>query len=526
MDFREYVRVLRKRWLLVAACVIVGTAAAAAYVLTSTKMYESSTQVFVASASATDNSQLAQGNTFAEARVQSYTSIPSSPKVTVPVIAQLGLPMTPDQLAREISADAPTNKVLVNIHVRDKSAQQAARLANAVAAQFSTAVEELETTSPTGAPVKLTVIHPAKVPSSAASPQTRLDIGLGLVLGLIVGIGLAVMREVFDTVVRSVADLEDAVDIPVLGMVAFDKRASRNPLALRADPHGRRAEAFRHLRTNLQFIDVDSQPRIIAITSAVSGEGKSSTALNLAASLAEAGFRVCLIEADLRRPTLAKTLGLVSEAGFTSVLVGKAAVDDVVQNAGQNLAVLTAGVVPPNPSELLASQHARAVIRHVADQVDYTILDTAPLLPVADGAEVATMADATLLVVRAGSTHKDQVVRSLEAVERVGKSLAGAVLNMASTKGPGSDYGYYYYGTYAPDQRVAEPSSAAPAASRRAMNGSARGRRGAVRPGRSAPPVPSAPSAAAALPTEGEQDDHVRAADETADATASRRDNA
>lgn len=169
-------------------------------------------------------------------------------------------------------------------------------------------------------------------------------------------------------------------------MVPFDKATDKAPLAFRADPHGRRAEAFRHLRTNLQFIDIDRQPRIIAITSSISGEGRSTTAVNLAAGLAEAGFRVCLIEADLRRPTLGQTLGLVSEAGLTSVLVGKAAVEYVVHNAGQNLMVLTAGVIPPNPSELLASQHARAVIQEIAAQVDYTIIDTAPLLPVADGA--------------------------------------------------------------------------------------------------------------------------------------------
>lgn len=229
-------------------------------------------------------------------------------------------------------------------------------------------------------------------------------------------------------------------------MVPFDKATDKAPLAFRADPHGRRAEAFRHLRTNLQFIDIDRQPRIIAITSSISGEGRSTTAVNLAASLAEAGFRVCLIEADLRRPTLRQTLGLVSEAGLTSVLVGKAAVEYVVQNAGQNLVVLTAGVIPPNPGELLASQHARAVIQEIAAQVDYTIIDTAPLLPVADGAEIATMADATLLVVRAGHTRRDQVARSIEAIEKVGKSMSGLVLNMASLKGPGTDYSYYYDG--------------------------------------------------------------------------------
>lgn len=463
MDLRDYARVLRKRWTLIVACTVLGILVAGGYVLASTKIFEATTQIFVATSAATDNTQLAQGNTFAEARVQSYVSIATSPSVTGPVIQSLGLRLTDAQLAAKISADAPATKVLINVHVQDPSAAQAASIANAVAKRFAAVVQQTETTSSrSGSPVKLSVIHPADVPGSPTSPRTTVDVVLGLVLGLIIGIAVAVLRETFDTVVRSVKDLEGLVDVPVLGMVAFDKRTSREPLAFRADPHGSRAEAFRHLRTNLQFIDIDRQPRIIAVTSSVSGEGKSTTSVNLAAGLAEAGFRVCLVEADLRRPTLAKTLGLVSDAGFTSVLVGKASVEDVVQNAGQNLAVLTAGVVPPNPSELLASQHARAVIAHVASQVDYTIIDTAPLLPVADGAEVSTMADATLLVVRAGHTSKDQVIRSTEAIERVGKSVAGLVLNMASTKGPAADYGYYYYGSYSPDRRHDEPSAEPP----------------------------------------------------------------
>jgi capsular exopolysaccharide synthesis family protein len=236
-----------------------------------------------------------------------------------------------------------------------------------------------------------------------------------------------------------------------MGIIPLDKKMAKNPIAFRADPHGLRAESFRQLRTNLQFVHVDSPPKIIAVTSALPGEGKSSTALNLAASLAEAGHKVCLIEADLRRPTLAKTMGLLGAVGFTSVLIGQVSVEDALQNIGTNLVVLTSGPVPPNPTELLASSHAKEIIRTVAVNVDYTIIDTAPLLPVADAAEIAAIAEATLLVVRAGKTTRDQVTRARQSLAKVDEKPVGAVLSMAKLKGS-TDYGYYYY-SYRPQRR-------------------------------------------------------------------------
>ena len=176
------------------------------------------------------------------------------------------------------------------------------------------------------------------------------------------------------------------------------------------------------------------------------GEGKSTTALNLAAALAEAGSRVCLVEADLRRPSLARVLGLVGDVGFTTALIGKTPVEEVLQNAGQNLAVLTSGPIPPNPSELLITEHAKQIIDEVAQHVDFVIIDTPPLLPVTDGATVATLADATLLVARPGKTSREQAARSVDTLHKVGKPPVGVVLNMV-TRGRGGysyEYGYYY----------------------------------------------------------------------------------
>ncbi len=368
------------------------------------------------------------------------------------MISQLNLSLTPQQLAGKISADAPQNKVLINLHVTDHDPAVAANLANAVAVQFDKVVQNTEQTDANGKPVvKLTVIHPAGIPSSPVKPNKILNIGLGFVIGLLLGVGIVILRDVLDNTVKNPSDFEE-LGVPVLGMVPFDKRTAKTPIAFRGDPHSLRSEAYRLLRTNMQFLDVDNAPRIIAVTSAVPGEGKSTTAINLAAALAEAGYRVCLIEADLRRPTLAQMLGLVPDVGFTTVLIGRAPLETALQNAGRNLAVLTSGPVPPNPSELLVTAQAGAVIRQVAEQVDYTIIDTAPLLPVADGAEVAALADATLVVHRAGKTTKDQAARAVETLKKIGERPVGVILNMV-TRGSGRyDYEYSYYYSYRPER--------------------------------------------------------------------------
>jgi capsular polysaccharide biosynthesis protein len=295
LDIRDYLRVLRKNWVLIALCVLASLLVGAGATLATTKQYRASAQIFVAIDSASDTTQLAQGNTFTQARVQSYTSIATSPAVMQPVVDKLGLNLTADELAAKVSADAPLNKVLVNIHATDHSPELAAKIANAVADQFSKTVSGLDRTRSNIAIVKLSVTHPAAIPDAPVTPRTKLNLALALLVGLGLGIGIAVLRETLDNTVKSPDVLNAVSEAPVMGIIPLDKKVAKNPVAFRADTHGLRAESFRQLRTNLQFVDVDSPPKIIAVTSALPGEGKSSTALNLAASLAEAGHKVCLI---------------------------------------------------------------------------------------------------------------------------------------------------------------------------------------------------------------------------------------
>ena len=445
MDLPDYIATLRKRWLTIVVLTLLGVSAAVGIIRTSSKVYTASAQIFVAASSQNDTAALNNGNSFAQSRVQSYTSVANSPAITTAVVNQLGLSMTPNQLAGKISADAPLDKVLLNLHVADHSPVQASRIANAVASQFVVYVENIEKLSAGSAasPVQLTVIHPAQVPALPTSPKVKLDLILGFLGGLILGLLAAAARETLDTRIRTLADVTVEVHASVLAIVPIDKKASANPIALRANDHGPRAEAFRQLRTNLQYISVDSPPKLIAVTSAVSGEGKTSTAVNLASAMAEAGLTVCLVDADLRRPMVATYLGLVPSAGLTSILAGKAAIGDVLQPVGQYLTVIASGPIPPNPAELLASAQFRTLLHALAEQSDYVVIDSAPLLPVADGSEVASAADVSLLVVQAKHTNREQLHRAAEALDRVGAHLGGVVFNMVSTRDSGT-YDVYY----------------------------------------------------------------------------------
>ncbi|MHA3702259.1 polysaccharide biosynthesis tyrosine autokinase [Jatrophihabitans sp. YIM 134969] len=452
MRFRDYINAVRRRWKFAAVVVLVSLGVAAFVTFTATKTYVASTQIFVSTSADADNlAVIAQGNTFTQSRVQTYTAVATSPKVTQPVVDSLRLSITAAQLKAKITATAPAGKTLVNIAVVDRSGSEAAKLANAVADQFVTTITKLEATGggTTASPVNLTVIEPAVAPTSPSSPKPFLNFGLALLVGLVLGAVAAVLRQFTDNTVKSAAEVTELSDLAVLGAVPMDKTAPDNVLALRSDPHGRRAEAFRQLKTNLQFIDVDHPPKVVSVHSALPGEGKTHIALNLAAALAESDLRVCVIEFDLRKPTIAERLGLVGNVGLTNVFTGQSEIEDVIQNAGRNLAVLTCGAVPPNPTELLSSEKCKQIIDEVASAVDFVILDTAPLLPVADGAQIAALADAALLTVHTGRTTRDQLARALGNLTNVGVVPVGAVMSMVRGSSLGSSE-YYYERYYAP----------------------------------------------------------------------------
>lgn len=454
----QYARTLRVRWRLIMACVILGVGGAALAVSRQTPIYQASSQLFVSTTDQTTVSGLLQSGSLASERVQSYIQFVDSPRVTTIVARALGLP--PDGLGATITATSPTNTVLIDISVTSTSPQRAQAVANATGPAFAQVIAQIESpASAKSSPVKLSTVRSADLPRSPVSPKKKLDLALGLLLGLLVGVGGAVLRETLDTSVKHPADVEDAVRAPTLGMVAFDPDTDKRPLVMQSAPKSQHAESFRQLRTNLRFVNIDDRPSSLVITSSVAGEGKSVTALNLALAMSEAGLRTLLLDGDLRKPRIATYLGLEGAAGLTTLLTRQATSAEVIQTWGSRLAVLPAGAIPPNPAELLGSQQMASLLRSLEEHYDQIVIDAPPLLPVTDAAVLAAVAGGALIVVRHGKTSRDQLHRAVESLRNVDARVLGSVLNMAPAKGPDAYYTSSYYGESAPARGSGRRSS-------------------------------------------------------------------
>ena len=245
-----------------------------------------------------------------------------------------------------------------------------------------------------------------------------------------------------DRKIRTVANVEEAGAGPVIGVLpAADPLARQNRGV--SEDLGVVAEGFRQLRTNLRFVDVDKPPRSIVVTSAHAGEGKSTVSSNLAKMMAAAGQPTLLVDADLRRPSLAATFDLDPSVGLTQVLVGDVLVQDVLQETRTpNLHVMTAGRIPPNPSELLGSQRMHHLVEELSQEF-MVILDAPPLLPVTDAGLLSVQADGALLVIAVGKTAMEEVELCRKVLGQVGGRLLGSVLNLAPSRGLGAVvYGY------------------------------------------------------------------------------------
>lgn len=458
VELHDYIRVLRKGWIMIVVLALVGVACAATYSLLVKPTYSASAKVFVSTQSSGSVADLAQGNSFTQQRVKTYADLVSTPIVLLPVAATLNLSMTAGQLADHVTATAPLDTTLISIDATSTDPVQAADIANATSQSLTNVVEDIESTDATGsAPVKLTRVQEAQVPAKPVSPNVPLNIALGLLLGLAIGVGIAVLRYTLDNRVRNEHDVEAISEAPIVGGIAFDPKAPERPLIVQADPRSPRAESFRTLRTNLQFLDVSGNARSFVITSSIESEGKSTTAANLSIALEAAGSRVILIDADLRRPKVADYMGLEGAVGLTDLLIGRAQLSDVVQHWGRGeLYVLPAGKIPPNPSELLGSQTMTALIKRLESEFDYVIFDAPPLLPVTDAAILSRSTGGAIVVVAAGRTHKNQLAGAVSALQNVDARICGFVLTMMATKGPDA-YGYGRYGYasgygYGPDE--------------------------------------------------------------------------
>ncbi|QEN12694.1 polysaccharide biosynthesis tyrosine autokinase [Mycolicibacterium sp. ELW1] len=450
MSLQDFAKLLRTRWMTVSVTALVITLAAIAYTVATTPQYEASTRLFVSTSSGSSLSDLYQGNRFSQERVLSYTELLMGQTLAQRTIDKLNLDMSADDLREKVKATAKPDTVLIDVSVLDKSPVRARDIANALSDEFVALVGELETPPKAGAPpdARVVVEQRASIPTKPVLPKTARNIGLGVLLGIALGVGLAILRDLLDNTVKSRETLGSITGVGVVGSIPLDKARRDKPALLFEDDNSPIAEAFRKLRTNLQFLAVDTPPRVIVITSSAPNEGKTTTAMNIALALAESDHNVALVDGDMRRPSVARYLDLVNEVGLSTVVSGRTSLSEALQATKfPRLTVLTAGAAPPNPSELLGSLAAKNVLNELRAKFDYVVIDSSPLLAVTDGAILAALADGALIIAKFGSTKREQLAHAVGTLKDVGALLLGAVLTMTPLRGGTSyNYNYSYYG--------------------------------------------------------------------------------
>lgn len=451
MDVQDYLKILKTRWKIIAGITVVAILGALGASLLSTSIYQASTRLFVSTSLGGTVNEAYQGNLLSQQRVTSYTKLLTGQTLAQRTIDALGSAtvggISAKTLAGKVTATSAPDTVLIDVGVQDTSPERARDIANALSDEFVVMAKELETPEKGGVPAARVVVEQqAETPTTPVSPKIQRNLAVGAVVGLLLGIALAVLRDRLDNTVKDRRVVEEVAGAAMVGTIPFDKEMQTRHAIDFHDGNSDSAESYRELRTNLQFLEVDNPPRVIVVTSSLPAEGKTTAAVNIALVLAEAGKSVCLMEGDLRKPRVSKYLGLIGNVGVSSVLSGQAELDHVLQRTNLGgLVVLASGPIPPNPSELLGTDHARQTLAELRARYEYVIIDAPPLLPVTDAAVLAAMADGALVIARHATTKRDQLARAVGNLHSVGARILGTVITMTPTNGRGGyDYKYYY----------------------------------------------------------------------------------
>lgn len=455
MDLRDFYRLFVRNLWYVGLSTLIGISVSLGITFTTPKSYSAQAQLFVSvPPAAIDIGLLATGGNFTQQRVKTYANVINGPDTLNPVIQALELDMTWSELAKKVKGSAPLDTTLINLTVSDSDPLMAAALANAIGKQFEKTAALLELQDESGSsPVKVTLAKYAVVPKSPSSPKPLLNLLLGLILGFGFGVGIGIIRQIFDDTVKNEDQLDD---LGLLGAVGFDPDAEEKPLISQINPFSTRAEAYRQLRTNVEFLRADNPPQVISIASPLPGEGKTTTVLNLGIAFGQSGYKVLCMECDLRRPSSSEFIKYdEDQPGVTEILSGKSPIKSqkslislVKFDESTGIHFLTSGKQAPNPSELLDSPTFEKLIKMLRKDFDYVLIDSPPLLPVTDGGLIAQQSDGVLLIVKAGSTKLDQFRGGRDLLTKVGASVLGVVLNMIPLNRNGEAYGYRYGYSY------------------------------------------------------------------------------
>ena len=436
VELRDYVRLLRRRWWVLVLCVVLGGVGAQLATSRQVKTYGSQVTFFLSDANGKPVNTLIASS--AQTRFSSYSTLVSSQPLTLLVRRKIGL-----DGGWGVSATGVPSTIFLRLTTTASDPAFAFRVAQAYATTLPAYISTFEGGS-NGDGNTLRVLEPAGYDPTLLSPNRTRNIAVGVGLGLVVALGLLLLLEALDNKVRDVTEIEELTGVGVAAAVPQEFR--KLSLIVDKKPRSQRAEAIRLIRTNVQFAGIGDALRTLVVTSPSAGEGKTSVATDLAVAYAQAGQRVFLVDADLRKPRVGASFEMSDEPGLTGVLLGDVPLSQALRpwKDGQ-LQVLTSGARPARPSELLASSKMAELLQALREQADLVIIDSAPVMPVADTIGLVAHADAVLVVVRVGSTARSALTSTIARLQSVDARVVGVVANGGRTDG-GDGY-------YAPKER-------------------------------------------------------------------------
>ena len=451
ISLQEIFYILRKRiWIIVGLTLTALIVSGVLSFFVITPQYETFTTLLVGRPQdyKTESSIQIDDIMLSEKLVPTYGELAKSKVVADNVIDKLKLDMTYGAFQNKIEVSLLNNTEIIKILARDPDKELAAKISDQVSEEFMVTVKETMKID------NVQIIDRAVVPENPVSPRKLLNMAIGAVLGFMAGVFLTFLLEYLDNTIKTPKDVERVLNLPVLGTIPDIGLKEEDKIAIvKKNPKSPIAEAFRTLRTNIQFTSVDKEIKVLAVTSATPGEGKSILASNLAISLSQEEKKILFIDCDLRKPKGYEMFNIPNTVGLTSLLMGKSSLADTVYSSGElgALDVITSGPIPPNPSELLSSDSMREFLEGIKEKYDMIILDTPPLGPVTDAAIISTIVDGMLLVIETGKAAEGQVEYARESLDKVNANVIGAVLNkMPIRKGRYGGYGYIqaysYYG--------------------------------------------------------------------------------
>jgi succinoglycan biosynthesis transport protein ExoP len=428
----DYVRILRARsgWILVP--LLLSLALAALYTAHTQQTYRSSTKLYVG-LGASGLGDVASGiaaDSLAQRRVASYADLINGSRISDPVEARFGV-------RPEIKAEVVTDTALISVSVVDTSPVRARDIAELVGNAFIRLQASLEGPLAGKSSLPVTIVEPASLPTEPLQPPLSVNLAVGLVFGLLAGVGVALLRDSLDSTLRTARKLETAFGLPLLGAVEATRQLKRDSVPVLDDPLSSVSEAIRQMRANIEFLAREHGQRLLVVTSALGEEGKTSMSVNLAVALAMAEHRVVLVDADLRRPSVADYLGMEPSHGLAELLAADGRVKDFLHSWPEiGLEVLPGGEPLVNSSEMLGSSRMRHLVETLGARADFVIFDAPPLLPLSDAAVLCGLTDGAVVVVRSGRTTSVQLEAALERLNAVGSAALGVVLNFMRKGGP------------------------------------------------------------------------------------------